>query len=350
MKIVAALALAAVAISIPSGVPVRADLVISESTVINCPGMKSMLQEIPDASRAPLLKMLSPMLTGAPWVTTTYLKDNHLRTDMGQTTILVNSVTGNEVTMNNQTHTYSIGPYDPFQKAAGNITCVIQPTSQRATMLGHVVNRYLVTMTSSVLPKSQISGDIWSAPDLPTPPSIGYSGGLAAGFESQMSKVKGMPLAYRLLYTNTPCGNISVMSYATSIDTALIPYETFRIPDSFHKGTVQTATVTPSAGFPLGDGVPLDSSGPVTDDMIGLGGGDSSDLSGLLGSMSGGGSGGMSASALSGLLGAAGGQSGGTASAGTGAAASSLGNLINPQMLKQLQQELQALTSGDSGD
>jgi hypothetical protein len=311
--------------------PARADLVISESTVIDCPGMKTMLQEVPEASRAPLLKMLSPMLTGTPWVTTTFLKDNHLRTDMGQTTILVNSESGNQVTMNNLTHTYSIGPYNPFQKAAGDMTVHIYPTSQKASMLGHTVVRYMITMTSSILPKSQIGGDMWAAPDMPTPPSMGYTGGFAGGFQSEMSKVKGMPLAFRLVYTNTEAGDRSVMSYATSINSSPIELSEFRIPDDFHKGNVQTATITPSAGYPLGDGLPLDSTSPVTDDMIGAGD-------------DGSGAGGVSSGALQGLLGGLGG-SGGQGGSGAGDAA----GMVSPQMLQQLEAELKSLTDGDSG-
>jgi hypothetical protein len=333
MKIVVALTVAALAMALPAMQPVRADLVISESTVISCPGMKTMLQEVPEASREPLLKMLSPMLTGTPWVTTTFLKDNHLRTDMGQTTILVNSESGNQVTMNNLTHTYSIGPYNPFQKAAGDMTVHIYPTSQKASMLGHIVDRYMITMTSSILPKSQIGGDMWSAPDLPTPPSMGYTGGIAAGFQSEMSKVKGMPLAFRLVYTNTEAGDISVMSYATSISTSPIELSEFRIPDDFHKGEVQTATVTPSAGYPLGDGLPLDSSSAVTDDMIGAG----NDSSGATG--------GLSPGALQGLLG---GMSGGGGQAAGGSGGDAAG-MISPQMLQQLEAELKSLTDGDSG-
>ena len=319
MKIVAALTVLTLAIALSASQPARADLVISQTTKIDCPGMKSMLMQIPDASRAPLLKMLSPMLTGTPWVTTTYLKDNHLRTDMGETTILVNSVNGNQVTMNNLSHTYSIGTYNPFQKAAGNMTMQITPTSQTATMLGHTVDRYLISMTSSILPKSRIYGDLWAAPDMPTPPAAGYTGGMAAGFEQQMSQVRGMPLAFRMMYTNTGCGNISVLSYATSINPSTLPMSDFRIPDGFHKGVVQTATVTPSAGYPLGDGLPLDSTSPVTDDMLGGSGGGDAGLQGLLGGM-------------------------------TGQSGLSAGDSISPGMLKQLQSELKQLQDMGSGN
>ncbi|BDI31164.1 hypothetical protein CCAX7_32150 [Capsulimonas corticalis] len=247
--------------------PAHADLQVVQTTTIDAPGVKSMLAEIPQAQRAPLLGMLSPMLTGAPWITTTYLKGQRLRTDMGQTTTVVNAESGNQFTLNRQTLSYSIGPYDPFQKAAGSMTCSITPTSQTQQMLGHPVRRYAVTLTSSVLPNSPIAGEIWAASDLPTPPAGGFIDGPAAMLQSEMSKIKGMPLAYRLVYRNTQAGDITITSYATQIKQDTLAATAFMIPSSYHKGTTRTDTVTPSTGFPLGDGMPLDSMTPVTDDV-----------------------------------------------------------------------------------
>ncbi|MCW3061913.1 MAG: hypothetical protein JWQ02_3734 [Capsulimonas sp.] len=247
--------------------PARADLSIVQTTTIDAPGVKSMLSEIPQASRAPLLGMISPMLTGAPWITTTYLKGQRMRTDMGQTTTVINADSGNQFTLNRQTQAYSVGPYDPFQKAAGTMTCTITPTDQTQSMLGRTVRRYAVTMTSSVLPSSAIQGEIWAAPDLPTPPVPGFTDGTAAAMQAEMSKVKGMPLAYRLVYHNTPAGDITLTSYATQIREDTLTASTFTIPSSYHKGMTRTDTGMPSTGFPLGDGMPLDSMTAVTDDV-----------------------------------------------------------------------------------
>ncbi|HEX5323086.1 MAG TPA: hypothetical protein VFW40_04815, partial [Capsulimonadaceae bacterium] len=356
--------------------PARADLKITQKTVIQCPGISQMLREVPDEQRGPLLKMMSPMLTGAPWITTTYLKGSRMRTDMGDATLVVNSATGRALTINHQTHQYSVGAYDPFQASAGSFTCRITPTSESAPMLGHTVRRYLIEMTSSVLPKSQISGEIWAAPDLPTPPMTDLTSGAGVVFQKEMAKVKGMPLAYKLLYRNTPAGDIAVTSYATSLRDAPLMASVFQAPAGYRPGSTRTATNSPSAGFPLGDGMPLDSLSQVTNEMA-LGQSPSPadqgpiDLNKLIASASSGGTSesygqpdgqGMS-QALSGLTGGGnsgqrlGGMSSGeisqllnsftggqTAAGGSGGDMSSL---LNPQMLQQLNAELQSLLNDD---
>jgi hypothetical protein len=347
--------------------PARADVAVVQKTVIDCPGLKQMLKEIPEERRGPLLGMMSPMLTGTPWITTTYVKGGRMREDMGQTTVVVNAESGKSFTLNRQTKAYSIGPYDPFQKTAGEMTCRVRPTHRTGTMLGHVVDIYDIAMTSSVLPKSQISGEIWAAPDLPTPPVPGYTTGTAAAFQSEMSKIKGMPLAYTVIYHNTPAGDIKVVSYATAISEKQLANAVFRIPSEFHRGATRMATKTPSAGFPLGDGMPLDSMNAVTNEMAtgdaggsemsGMlgGGGGSGDISQMLARMSpeelqkllsmaqgsggmGQGLSGMSAGQLQQMLG---GLSGGSGSTGD------MSGMVNPQMLQQLSGELQSLMNDD---
>jgi len=361
------------------GLPVRADLKVTQKTIIQCAGIKQMLQEIPDEQRGPLLKMMSPMLTGTPWITTTYLKGSRLRTDMGETSMVVDSATGHAMTINHQTHQYSVGQYNPFQASAGTFTCRISPTTETAPMLGHTVRRYLIALTSSVLPKSQISGEIWAAPGLLTPPAAGFTDGMGAMFQSEMAKVKGMPLAYKLVYRNTPAGDITVTSFATSLQESPLMASVFQAPASYRPGATQTATAMPSAGFPLGDGMPLDSMAQVTSEMA-LGNSQSPadqgpiDLNKLMSSMSndssdqsysgsaGQGTGqadmglpgvnagqmlsGMSSADIAKLLNSFTGGSGQIPSSADG---SNLSSILNPQVLQQLNAELQSLLN-DDGD
>lgn len=374
----AAYGCAAVAIGFSSLTPARADVVVVQQTVIDCPGLKQMLKEIPEEQRGPLLGMMSPMLTGTPWITTTYVKGDRMREDMGQTTVVVNAESGKSFTLNRQTMAYSIGPYDPFQQAAGGVTCRITPSHETHSLLGYRLQAYNVEMTSSVLPKSQIDGQIWAAPDLPTPPSAGYSGGPAAAVQDQMDKIKGMPLAYTIIYHDTPAGDIKIESYATSIKENDLSATTFEIPSEFHKGQTRMAMKTPSSGFPLGDGMPLDSMNPVTSAMAtgdaadgagmmgGAGGGDASQMlsnmspqemqalmsmaQGMGGGM--GGSGGGGADGLSGMSPAQLQQMlsalGGGGSSGGGGDAGGMSSMINPQMLQQLNGEMQSLLNDDN--
>ena len=270
-------------------------------------------------------------------------------------------VSGQQFTLDKATHKFSLGAYDPFQKTAGSFGFQITPTGVTTTMLGHTVQKYAIAMTSSVLSKSAISGELWAAPDLPAPPSAKYaSGSVAAGFGAQMAKVRGLPLAYTLNYGGTPMGNISVSSMPTSISENPLSASVFRIPSDYSQGAVQTGQQMPSAGFPLGDGMPLDT---------GSASGMASSALGLIPGASADGSGGVDASALSsgsaqqllgslsGLLGSLAGSSlgGGTGTeptpgAGTtgGIDTSNLGNLISPQMIQQMTSQLQSLLGGDS--
>jgi hypothetical protein len=357
--------------------PSRADLKVMQKTVIQCPGISQMLKEIPDEQRGPLLKMMSPMLTGAPWITTTYLKGSRMRTDMGETSVVVNGATGHALTINHQTHQYTVERYNPFQASAGTFTCRITPTSETAPMFGHIVRRYMIALTSSVLPKSQISGEIWAAPDLPTPPSAGFTDGMGAMFQSEMAKVKGMPLAYKLIYRNTPEGDITVTSYATGVEEEPLMASVFQAPPGYQSGATRTATAIPSAGFPLGDGMPLDSVAQVTSEMAlgnsqptadqgpidlnkliasasnsgatqGSGRADEQGMSQALSGLSGGNASrlpnGMSSADISKLLSSFTGSQ-----MPSGAGGDDLSSLLNPQMLQQLNTELQSLLN-DDGD
>jgi hypothetical protein len=174
-----------------------------------------------------------------------------------------------------------------------------------------------------------------------------------------------MPLAFKLIYPNTPAGTITVTSYATSIDTQTLPETAFRIPDGYVSGTTRMATSNPTAGYPLGDGMPLDTTDAVTDAMAtGQMADSGAGLSGMIGSLLGGqsgatgaggaasGLGNMSPQMLQGLIGALGSGSGGSqgglgsALGGLGGGGGDISSMISPQMLQQLS----SLLSGDSGD
>ncbi len=247
-----------------------ADLQITQSTVIDSPGVRHVLLQVPEQQRGQLLKMMSPMLAGQPWTTTTYMKGARMRTDMADTTVIVNSTSGHAVTMNRLTHKYSIGPYNPFQKAVGDATCTISPTSDTSTLLGYRVRCYDVSMTSSLLPHSNIAGEIWAAPDLPSPPDPGYVSGPAVGFQQEMDRIRGMPLAYSLVFSNTPAGDIRVTSTATSVHRNTLSTADFLIPSDYARGATQSPSLMPSTGYPLGDGMPLDSLSAVTSEMLNL--------------------------------------------------------------------------------
>ncbi len=354
------LAVAAIAVSaaVASSLPAFADLTIVQTTKISAPGVQQMLSQIPEQQKASLGGMLSPMLTGTPWLTTTYLQGSRVRTDMGQSAVVANGVSGQQFTLDKATHKFSLGAYDPFQKVAGSFGFQITPTGVTTTMLGHTVQKYAIAMTSSVLSKSAISGELWAAPDLPAPPASKFaSGSVAAGFGAQMAKVRGLPLAYTLTYSGTPMGDYSVSSMPTSISENPLSASVFRIPSDYSQGAVQTGQQMPSAGFPLGDGMPLDmgSASGLASSALGLnsgvdansGGVDASALSSgsvqqLLGSL-GGLLGSLAGSSLGGNTGAA-----STPSAGaTGIDTSSLGNLISPQMIQQMTSQLQSLLGSD---
>lgn len=333
-----------------SAVPVMADVMIVQSTVINAPGVRSMLEEIPESQRAVLDKAVSPIIMGTPWVTTTYMHGDKMRTDMGQTSVIINTASAHTATINRQAQTYAIGPYDPFQKAAGDVTCEIRPTGQTTNILGYRADGYAITLHLSVLPNSPVTGMIWATQELPAPPPTGFTGPVSKRFEEEFAKVKGMPLSYKIGFENTAAGNIDIESNAVSISDAPLSAEVFEIPSSFHEGKVQTATAMPTAGIPLGDGMPLDTVGAIGSDVAsdpggaGAGSGISDQaLQQLLGQL-GGGSGsagsGVSAQQLNQLLSQMGGSGGGSGSG------SGLGN-VN---IGQLSQMMNSLLNGDDSD
>ncbi|MGO8672172.1 MAG: hypothetical protein ACLQVD_12500 [Capsulimonadaceae bacterium] len=247
-KLAAALFAAVVCLATP--MRVNADVTITQQTTFDSPGVREMLQDLPESQVSALLGQYSGIATGKPLITTFYLQGKKMRTDIGETTIVQDSASGREFTLNHSTHRYTLSVTVPFHAPPGTYRCTITPIGKTREILGQTVDGYKLDMTTPLMPSCTIDGEIWAAPGLPVPPAAAYNTEMATGLEAGMNKVKGLPLAYNVVYHNTPAGEITVTSTPTTIDRTPLAADIFRIPDDYSPATSATPSTSPPATAP----------------------------------------------------------------------------------------------------
>ena len=167
--------------------------------------------------------------------------------DIGPLSTIVDTAAHKIISINRATRTYSTSAYSPGAMA-GQVQASIKDTGQTKTILGHPARHYLMSMTSARMPSGRISGDVWSAQDLPQPPAAAFSGGPAAALQGQFRKIKGMPLIVNMVVTGSPVGDTSIRSVTKSVSRAPLSASLFADPGGLH---AHRRPQTPG-GMPMG--------------------------------------------------------------------------------------------------
>ncbi len=233
LTIAALAALAAVAV--PAA---RADLKVVQTLKIDSPQLKAYLDSMTPQQRAQMSRSGNPMFSGAPQVTTVYLRGGKSRADIGPMTYVSDAATNQTTVIDRRRHTYSTMQTPSATGGAGQIAATVKDTGQTKVIQGHPSRRYLMSATLPSQPGTVIQGDIWAAQDLArlTLPASGQ--GPLAVMQGLMRKIKGFPLKTTMAVTGSPLGNTTVTTSVVSVSKAPLPASAFAVPAGYAKSSM----------------------------------------------------------------------------------------------------------------
>lgn len=218
------------ALAVPAA---RADLKVVQTLRIDSPQIKAYLDSMTPEQRAKMSRSGNTMFSGAPQVTTLYLRGSKSRADIGPLTYVSDAATNQTTMIDRRRHTYTM--VQTPATAAGQVSATVKDTGQTKVIQGHPSRRYLMSATLASQPGTVIQGDIWAAQDLPRP-SLPTSGqGPMAVMQGLMRKVKGFPLKTTLAITGSPLGSTTVTSSVVSVSKAPLPASAFAVPAGYAK-------------------------------------------------------------------------------------------------------------------
>ena len=228
------LSLAALAaIAVPAA---RADLKVVQTLRIDSPQLKAYMDSMTPEQRAKMGRSGNPLLSGAPQVTTFYVRGGKSRADVGPMTYVSDSATSQTTVINRRSHTYST-MQTPSGASTGQVAATVKDTGQKKVIQGHPSRRYLMSATLASQPGTVIQGDIWAAQDLPQPSLPASGQGPFAVFQSLLKKVKGFPLKTTLAVTGSPLGSTTITTSVVSVSKAPLPASAFAVPAGYAKST-----------------------------------------------------------------------------------------------------------------
>ena len=231
------LSLAALAaIAVPAA---RADLKVVQTLRIDSPQLKAYMDSMTPEQRAKMGRSGNPLLSGAPQVTTFYVRGGKSRADVGPMTYVSDSATSQTTVINRRSHTYST-MQTPSGAGTGQVAATVKDTGQKKVIQGHPSRRYLMSATLASQPGTVIQGDIWAAQDLPQPSLPASGQGPFAVFQSLLKKVKGFPLKTILAVTGSPLGSTTVTTSVVSVSKAPLPASAFAVPAGYAKSTAMS--------------------------------------------------------------------------------------------------------------
>jgi len=219
------------AIAVPAA---HADLKVVQTLRIDSPQLKAYMDSMTPAQRAQMSRSGNPMFSGAPQVTTLYLRGVKSRADVGPMTYVSDASTSQTTVINRRSHTYST-MRTPATAASGQVSAKIKDTGQIKMIQGHPSRHYLMSATLASQPGTIIQGDIWAAQDLPQPTLPTSGQGPLAVMQGLMRKVKGFPLKTTLAVTGSPLGSTTVTTSVVSVSKAPLPASAFAIPAGYAK-------------------------------------------------------------------------------------------------------------------
>jgi hypothetical protein len=209
----------------------HADVKVVEAMTIDSPQLKAAMKNMQPEQRAQMAKMG----IGGTILSTIYVSGSKSRSDVGATnSTIVDSGSSKVTTLNRVAQTYSTEPFDSAAAQAAGSKASVKPTGKTKVILGHLCRDYHVTISTGGPSGGNVSGDIWSAADLPHP-NLSGGGGMAA-LMGQWNKMAGMPLLMTLTLAGGPAGTTTVHMVAKSVSTTSLPASTFAIPAGYKPG------------------------------------------------------------------------------------------------------------------
>ena len=205
----------------------RADVKLVQRVTIDNAQLKSMMAAMSPDQKAQMAQLgFTSTLT-----TTMYLHGAQARTDFGQSTVIVDGTHHTMTQINRLARTYSVQPYHVSPKAA-SIRATVHDTGQSKLVLGRPTHHYTLQVTNPSTGTKGISGDLWVAAGLPTPPFSALPGG---ALQAGLSQIKGLPLLSHVVLNGGQGGKTTVNSVAQSVSVAPLPASAFAVPPGYTK-------------------------------------------------------------------------------------------------------------------
>ena len=108
---------------------------------IDSPQLKAYLESMTPQQRAKMSRSGNPMFSGAPQVTTVYLRGGKSRADIGPMTYVSDAAT-NQTTVIEPARAYLLDDADAAPAGAGQISATVKDTGQTKVIQGHPSRRY----------------------------------------------------------------------------------------------------------------------------------------------------------------------------------------------------------------
>jgi len=198
---------------------------------INSPQINAALQSLSPEQRKKMAAMgLSDKLSF-----TLYISGNHIRTDIGPTSIYTDLAAHKQVIVNRTNKTMSSSPLDTA--SSGDASAHIIPTGKTAKILGHTAHQYKFDAASAAT-GTKTSGEIWAASDIPGPQANPFGAQLGALYSAEISKIKGLPLKTTIKSTGGYAGETTITGTVTSVSKNPLPARVFTVPSGYHQGSV----------------------------------------------------------------------------------------------------------------
>lgn len=223
--------------------PVRADVKAVESIHIDSPQLNSMMQSMSPEQK----KRMAAMGVTNDMVTTIYLSGNRQRTDFGPMSILSDESAHKIVMINRMSKTQTAMPSNSQmmkqQQLAGS-SATVADTGKKTMILGHLAHLYKFTMNSPAQ-GAKMTGEIWAAPDIPSPRSSSFGSPLSGMNMAEMAKIKGFPLKFVMKTSGGYGGATTITGTVKSLSTAPLSASAFAVPPGYHQG----APMMPGGGM-----------------------------------------------------------------------------------------------------
>ncbi len=220
------------ALAVPAA---RADLKVVQTLHIDSPQLKAYMDSMTPQQRAQMSRSGNPLLSGAPQVTTLYLRGGKSRADVGGVTYLSDAATNQTTVINRRSHTYTTMQTPSPTAGAGQVTATVKDTGQTKMIQGHPSRHYLMSATLAAQPGTVIQGDIWAAQDLPRLTLPASSQGPLAVMQGLIRKVNGFPLKTTFAVTGSPLGSTTATTSVVSVSKATLPASDFAVPAGYAK-------------------------------------------------------------------------------------------------------------------
>jgi len=214
----------------------HADLKVVQTLRIDSPQLKAYMDSMTPEQRAKMSRSGNPMFSGAPQVTTLYVRGSKSRADIGPMTYVSDAATNQTTVIDRRRHTYAT--MQTPTGAAGQISAQVKDTGQTKVIQGHPSHRYAMTATLASQPGTVIQGDIWAAQDLPRPTLPASGQGPMAVMQGLMRKIKGFPLKTTMAVTGSPLGSTTVTSSVMSVSKAALSASLFAVPAGYTKSSI----------------------------------------------------------------------------------------------------------------